>query len=118
MFKKNPNRPPIIVELKKIPNGYKVQSNDTYNLFLTKRVTRTMYRRNQLLIQLISFKDQILDYSLKGLPFQVLSFNLLPTLHFQHSPLGFRYNQYTLLSANFFLNFFNLKHPNSNFHLV
>ena len=50
MFKKNPNRPPIIVDLKKLSNGYKVQTNDNYNLFLTKRVTRTMYRRIIILI--------------------------------------------------------------------
>ena len=74
MFKKNPNRPPIIVELKKIPNGYKVQSNDIYNLFLTKRVTRTMYRRSQLLIQPILFKVQTLDYSHKDSPFLAPSF--------------------------------------------
>lgn len=95
MFKKNPNRPPIIVELKKIPNGYKVQSNDIYNLFLTKRVTRTMYRRSQLLIQPILFKVQTLDYSHKDSPFLAPSFNLLPMSHFQHLLHGFLYNQYT-----------------------
>lgn len=45
MFKKNPLRPPIIVELKKLPNGYRVHPSEATNLFQFKRVTRTMYRR-------------------------------------------------------------------------
>jgi len=48
MFKKNPNRPPIIIELKKIPNGYKVQTIESHSLFVVKRITRTMYRRIHL----------------------------------------------------------------------
>ena len=44
MFKKNPSRPPMVVDLKRLPNGYKVVPNESMNLFQIKRVTRTMYR--------------------------------------------------------------------------
>jgi hypothetical protein len=46
MFKKNPNRPPISISLKKTPLGYKVLPNETYNLFNTRKIIRSMYRRN------------------------------------------------------------------------
>lgn len=45
MFKKNPLRPPIVVDLKKVSNGYRVQPTEAVSLFQIKRVTRTMYRR-------------------------------------------------------------------------
>jgi hypothetical protein len=45
MFKKNANRPPIIVSLKKTPSGYRIINNEAHQLFVIKRVTRTMYRR-------------------------------------------------------------------------
>lgn len=68
MFKKNPNRPPIIVDLKKTPTGYKVQSHESHQLFVMKRVTRTMYRRSNQTIQLISFRLQTWAWSLRASP--------------------------------------------------
>ncbi len=62
MFKKNPNRPPIIVDLKRVQGGFKVAPNDSQALFTVKRIIRTMYRRTLSVIQPISFlKDQLLD---------------------------------------------------------
>jgi len=46
MFKKNPNRPPIVVDLKRVPGGFKVNPNESQALFQVKRIIRTMYRRN------------------------------------------------------------------------
>ena len=43
MFKKNPNRPPMVLSLKKIQGGYKIVPNEGHGLFQVKRIIRTMY---------------------------------------------------------------------------
>ena len=45
MFKKNANRPPMVVNLKRVQGGYKVNPNEGHALFQVKRIIRTMYRR-------------------------------------------------------------------------
>lgn len=44
MFKKNPNRPPITINLRKVNNGYKVVSNDSFNPFSFKKITRAIFK--------------------------------------------------------------------------
>lgn len=44
MFKKNANRPSICINLKKIPTGYKVVGNDSYNPYSFKRITRAVFK--------------------------------------------------------------------------
>ena len=51
MFKKNPNRPSIVIPLKKVATGYKVIPNDTFNPFCFKRITRAIFRCTPMLIQ-------------------------------------------------------------------
>lgn len=53
MFKKNPNRPQIIIPLKKVHNGFKVVNNESFNPFGFKRITRAVFRCNYDRIQLI-----------------------------------------------------------------
>jgi len=65
MFKKNSNRPPIVVSLKKTPTGYRIINNESHQLFVIKRVTRTMYRRKKIVIQLILFKPPIWEWTPK-----------------------------------------------------
>jgi hypothetical protein len=57
MFKKNPQRPRLVVDLKRLPNGYKVSVSESANLFQIKRVTRTMYRRTSPRTQPISSRQ-------------------------------------------------------------
>ena len=54
MFKKNPNRPPITINLKKVTTGYKVVPNESFNPFSFKRITRAIFRCTSTLMQLIS----------------------------------------------------------------
>ncbi len=79
MFKKNPQRPRMVVDLKRVPTGYKVAVSESSNLFQIKRVTRTMYRRTLFSTQPISFKPQTWDYRRKALPFPALSSSHPPT---------------------------------------
>jgi hypothetical protein len=51
MFKKNPNRPAMAVQLKRVQGGYRVVANEGHALFQVKRIIRTMYRRSPLLTQ-------------------------------------------------------------------
>ena len=61
MFKKNANRPPMLIHLKKVQGGYKVTPNEGHALFQVKRIIRTMYRRICLFSQLISHLSQVLE---------------------------------------------------------
>jgi len=47
MFKKNPNRPVINIALKKTSQGYRVIQNEAFQLFTTKKIIRSIYRRNR-----------------------------------------------------------------------
>ncbi len=50
MFKKNPTRPAINISLKKTSQGYRVVPNEAFQLFATKKIIRSIYRRNSLLL--------------------------------------------------------------------
>jgi len=105
MFKKNPSRPPMVVELRRLPNGYKVVPNEAMNLFQIKRVTRTMYRRKASLTQLISYKPPTWALNRRASPFPV---PLYSRLHMSHCPLslaGFASMPSTPSNENFSLNF-------------
>jgi len=45
MFKKNPSRPALNISLKKTPQGYRVVQNEAFQLFTTKKIVRSIYRR-------------------------------------------------------------------------
>lgn len=47
MFKKNTNRPPITINLRKVNTGYKVLNNDSFNPFSFKKITRAVFKSNQ-----------------------------------------------------------------------
>ncbi len=55
MFKKNPNRPPMVISLKRAQGGYKVIPNEGHAIFQVKRIIRTMYRRTPIPIKPTSF---------------------------------------------------------------
>ena len=78
MFKKNPLRPPVIVDLKRVPNGYKVQPSEAVSLFQIKRVTRTMYRRLICTIQPISSKLPTWAWSRRDSPSPAPSYSRPP----------------------------------------
>lgn len=44
MFKKNTNRPPITINLRKVNSGYKVILNDSFNPFSFKKITRAIFK--------------------------------------------------------------------------
>lgn len=83
MFKKNPLRPPVIVDLKRVPNGYKVQPSEAVSLFQIKRVTRTMYRRLHCTIQLISSRPPTWAWNRRDSQSQAPSFSRLRMSLFQ-----------------------------------
>ena len=92
MFKKNPTRPAINISFKKTSQGYRVVPNEPFQLFTTKKIIRSIYRRISLLLsQPISSKCPL--STLKGQAtmaewLQEPSYNLLLMLHFQLFPIG------------------------------
>lgn len=45
MFKKNPTRPTFNISLKRTSQGYRVVSNEAFQLYTTKKIVRSIYRR-------------------------------------------------------------------------
>lgn len=106
MFKKNPNRPPITVDLKRVPGGFKVTPNDSQALFTVKRIIRTMYRRTPPLIQPISSPKAPLSASNRtDFPFRAPSSNHPHTSPSPPSPVGSPPKKYTKSSNRPSLNF-------------
>jgi hypothetical protein len=51
MFKKNPNRPLITINLKKVNSGYRVIPNESFNPFSFKKITRAIFKSKLLIIK-------------------------------------------------------------------
>jgi|688.fasta_scaffold148853_2 hypothetical protein len=51
MFKKNPNRPPITINLKKVNSGYRVIPNESFNPFSFKKITRAIFKSKLRIIK-------------------------------------------------------------------
>lgn len=114
MFKKNPNRPPMVLNLKKIQGGYKVIPNEGHSLFQVKRIIRTICRRTFSMIQLTwCLKDQGFVWNKTAWRFLALLSNLLRILLFLPFLLGSLWQTFTKYKKMLFLNF--LKKKNKSF---
>ena len=51
MFKKNPNMPPITINLEKVKIGYRLIPNESFNTFSFKKISRAIIKSKLVIIK-------------------------------------------------------------------